>query len=208
MHSLKRKEQHKVKDSVRTNTTKKNTSSSKGKKKAVVNLEGKKSSKGSNSAKKLIKAQNTALEQSTDKLDIDHITSIPMRNKSGDQEQSEKTEHQKLHSERDDVRNNDNKSTRFIEHCEESKFLKISKRSSNDKELIAIQLPKGLPSKLLLKALLQEQQTFDVLREQVIELDHADDTSIDVQLESINTEHIATLVKELDELVGQFTARN
>lgn len=71
-----------------------------------------------------------------------------------------------------------------------------------------VQLPEGLPIKILMNALLQEQQSFTVLREHVIQLDHTDDHSLEVDLGTINMEHITTLVKELDELVGQFTARS
>lgn len=96
----------------------------------------------------------------------------------------------------------------FIAHCEKSKHLKQTKRSSRSKETIALQLPDGLPSKLLLRALQHERQDYSVLDEQIVQSSQEDVNSIEVLLNSIDLEKITTLVKELDKLVSQFTARS
>ncbi|MCR8659372.1 hypothetical protein [Paenibacillus endoradicis] len=149
------------------------------------------------------------LEQSKERSKVEEATtSLPSLSEHDHQVERKINDHKKYQSERDNLRSIDNKAAKFLEKCEKSKFLKVSKRNSSANEIFPIQLPEGLPSRLLMKALQKEQQTLTVLREQVIQLDQVDEGSIDVHLETINSEQLSTLVKELDELIGQFTARN
>lgn|GEM_PF-5609074 len=214
MNSLKKKEQHKNNESARINSKGKNTISAKGKRKTIVQPAVKKSTKSPKSSEKSIKANNTQhndklAEQNKGKLGIEEVTTnLTSQNESDHQVERKINDFQNSDSERDNLRSIDNKVVKFLEKCEKSKFLKVGKRNSTTNDIIPIQLPDGLPNKLIMKALQKEQQTLTVLREQVIQLDQSDESSIDVHLETVNRDQLTTLVKELDGLVEQFTARN
>lgn len=214
MNSLKRKEQHKNKESARINSKVKNSIAGKAKRKATEQTAIKKINKNPKSSEKSIKANNTQhkeklLEQSKEQQTVEEITTnFPTRNESDHQAERLINDLHKSKSEQDNLRSMDNKAAKFLEKCEKSKFLKVGKRNATTNEIIPIQLPDGLPNKILMKALLKEQQTLTVLHDQVIQLDQEDESSIDVHLESVNRDQLTTLVKELDGLVGQFTARN
>lgn len=200
-------------ETTRMNGKGKHASSSKGKHKLTEQHVAKKSSKSSKTSEKLAKASDVAdatapfREIKNNHQRLEHKASnvsLDDQHKATALEQSAEG----VEEQRNNFRSSDNKAAKFLEKCELSKHLKASKRKLVDKEFVPIELPQGLPSKVLLKALLQEQQSYTILREQVIQLDQDDNHAIDVHLDSINMEQLTTLVKELDELVGQFTARN
>lgn len=96
----------------------------------------------------------------------------------------------------------------FQEHCDKSKNLKGNGRSLGSDSIVSLTLPSGLPAKLLLRALEEESSQYDVLTTQHIAVSPQQHQSIDVFIDNLQLDKIVQLVKELDALVGTFTARS
>lgn len=96
----------------------------------------------------------------------------------------------------------------FESLCESSIYLKRNRRHTHSDTAVSIHLPKGLPSKLLLRALEQQTEPYEVLMPQYVQASQEQDQSIDVMLDQIPIDKLAKLAKELDALISQFTARS
>lgn len=96
----------------------------------------------------------------------------------------------------------------FESLCEKSIYLKRNRRHAQSDAAVSIHLPKGLPSKLLLRALEQQTEPYEVLVPQYVQASQEHDQSINVMLDQIPLEKLAKLAKELDALISQFTARS
>lgn len=84
----------------------------------------------------------------------------------------------------------------------------LSGQLTRQHSALLIELPKALPSALVVRALNKEAQRYKVLSVKHIAAVDSTPTQLELLVDGMREDQLTTLIEELDELIGDFTARN
>jgi len=95
---------------------------------------------------------------------------------------------------------------KLLDACTSSKHL--TGQLTSQRSALLIQLPAALPSALVIRALNKDAQRYKVLSVNHIAAVDSAPNQLELMVNGMREEQLPTLIEELDELIGEFTARS